>query len=272
MESQALMVLGTSPRSAKSVLTIALCRELSNRGHRVCPFKAVSVIQEGAAEGDAAVRGRGLYHQCQAARVSFESAMNPVIVRTGGSMTGDLVLRGELVARVSLLNEDSVLADTLSPALRNEVSALVRESYLSLQAQYDFILIEGGGSPVDLPPEDDITNIATARMARAPIVLSCKFSRGGGAAALVGTVDCLPPDVRELVVGFSFSDSQSERLVEHSVRLVEARLGIPYLGSIPRVPLWVDGIDSYELLARTARDTLDWKVIGLGDGLSKSEA
>ncbi len=261
-ESRAIMVLGTSPRSAKSVLTIALCRVLSNRGYKICPFKAVSVIQEGAAEGDAAVRGRGLYHQCQAARVLFEADMNPVVVRTGDLMAGDLFLGDDLVARVSLLNEDSVLIGALSPAARNDVSSRVRDSYLSLRERYDYIVIEGGGSPVDLPPEDDIPNILTARAARAPIILSCKFSRGGGAAALVGTVNCLPPEIRELVAGFSFSDAQSEEAIEHSVRLVEDRLGISYLGTIPRVPLWASGIDSYELLARTACDRLDWRVIG----------
>lgn len=258
------MVLGTSPRSAKSVLTIALCRALSNRGQRVCPFKAVSIIQESASEEDAAVRGRGLYHQCQAARVSFEAAMNPLVVRTSDSMTGDLLLRGEIVTRVSLLNEDSVLTSALSSTLRDDVSRSVRSSYLSLQERYDYMVIEGGGSPVDLPPEDDIPNILTARVARAPIILSCKFSRGGGAAALVGTAHCLPSEVRELVVGFSFSDAQSEKAIEHSVRLVEDRLGISYLGTIPRVPLWTSGIDSYELLARTACDRLDWKILGRG--------
>jgi adenosylcobyric acid synthase len=256
------MVLGTSPESAKSVLTIALCRALANAGRKVCPFKAISVSdpEPGAREGN---RGEALRRQCDAARMRFEEDMNPVAVVAISEGAGELYLGGEIVSSVRLLNRDAVLMSKLSVDLRARVLLHTREAYESLVRRFDFVVIEGAGSPVDLPAEHDVPNIMVARLFGGPIVLSCKFSRGGGAAALVGSVYCLPEDVRSLLVGFVFSDVQDEDEVMHSVRLVERHLSVPYLGAIPRIPLWSSGVDSYELLASTICHSLDLSALNL---------
>lgn len=260
--ARGLMVLGTSPESAKSVLTIALCRALANAGHMVCPFKAISVSnhEPGVRE---ATRGEALLRQCDAARTRFEDAMNPVAVVAKGESAGELYLGGEVVSTVRLLNRDSVLTSALSDELRSRVLHHTQGAYWSLVRRYDYIVIEGAGSPVDLPAEHDVPNIMVARLFGGPIVLSCKFSRGGGAAALIGSVYCLPEDVRLLVVGFVFSDVQNEDEVDHSVRLVGKHLSLPYLGSIPRIPLWSSGLDTYELLASTICSRLDLSALEL---------
>jgi cobyric acid synthase len=195
--------------------------------------------------------------------------MSPVVVHQVDESSGVLLLRGEEVAEVRLLNEDTVWTAALPRELRSRIARAVGDAYRSLQAELDFLVIEGAGSPVDLAAEDDIPNIMVARLAAAPIVFSCKFSRGGGAASLIGSVLCLPDDVRRLVVGFSFSDAQREEDLEYSVELVQARVGIPYAGTVPRVPLWDAGIDSYELLAQTAATRLDWRILRMEELLSR---
>jgi adenosylcobyric acid synthase len=259
---KAIMILGTSPKSAKSVLAIGLCRLFAILGLRVAPFKAVSVIRENSVGDPAAIRGGGLYHQCQAARIQFRELMNPVVIRMEDESSGVLLLRGEEITEIRLLNEDTACTGALPRDLRSRIVCAVHEAYCSLQEEFDFLVIEGAGSPVDLTPDEDIPNILVARMTAAPIVFSCKFSRGGGAASLVGSVRCLPEDVRKLVVGFSFSDVLSEDGLGHSVKLVQSHLAIPYIGTVPRVPLWSAGIDSYELLAETLRRRLDWRTLG----------
>lgn len=255
------MVLGTSPKSAKSVLTIGLCRLFARLKLRVAPFKAVSVVRKGNLEDHAAIRGGGLYHQCQAAQTALRESMNPVVIRMEDESSGVLLLRGEEVTRVRLLNEDTARTGSLPPDLHSRIVRAVRDAYRALREEFDFLVIEGAGSPVDLAADEDIPNILVARMAGAPIVFSSKFSRGGGAASLVGSIYCLPDDVRKLVVGFSFSDALSEDDLRHSVELVQSHLRLPYVGTVPRVPLWSPEVDSYELLAETVRRRLDWRAL-----------
>lgn len=261
MSAQAVLILGTSPKSAKSVLTMALCRALANRHLRVSPFKAMSVVQDGKETGP--LLAQGLAHQCRAARLPFATPMNPVVLQTREPLQGDLWIKGERVGSARLLNEDSVLTSDLSAEIMMSICETVREAYDALVGSFDFLVIEGAGSPVDLPAEDDVPNILVARLAEAPILFSCKFSRGGGAASLIGSISCLPGDVRSRVRGFTFSDVQDETTIRHSVALVERTTAIPYLGTVPRVPLWTDTVDTYELLADTIARTLDWNAIGL---------
>lgn len=261
MSVQAVLILGTSPKSAKSVLTMALCRALANLHLRVSPFKALSVVQSGKEAGSHLAQG--LAHQCRAARLPFATPMNPVVVQARESLQGDLWVKGERIGSVKLLNEDSVLTSELSVETKKTICKTVREAYDELLGSFDFLVIEGAGSPVDLPADDDVPNILVARLAQAPILFSCKFSRGGGAASLIGSISCLPEDVRSRVRGFTFSDVQDETTIRHSVSLVERAAGIPYLGTVPRVPLWTETIDTYELLADTIGRTLDWQAVGL---------
>lgn len=208
---------------------------------------------------------QGLAHQCRAARLPFETSMNPVVVQATEALKGDLWLKGERIGPVRLLNEDSVITSELSGETKRAIWETVREAYEKLIQSFDFLVIEGAGSPVDLPAEDDVPNILVARLAEAPILFSCKFSRGGGAASLIGSISCLPPDVRNRVRGFTFSDVQDEATIRYSVALVERNTDVPYLGTVPRVPLWTDSVDTYELLAETIYRKLDWQVAGFAE-------
>ncbi len=274
--TKTLMLMGAGPQSSKTAVGVALCRALSNAGVRVAPFKAISVVKERERSTDTRpLPGLGVIHQVLAARCPFEHAMNPVMVWQTGAISGDLYVNGKYLDPVKLANEDLVVPGSIQGAAKQRVRQAVGDAYRDLTARYDFVVIEGASCPADLPEEEDLPNVAVARMSRAPIVLSCQFSRGGGGAALIGTGLCLPPDVRSQLRGIVFSDVREEALAKYASGLVTSFLHVPLVGTIPRLSFCWSGLSesvanhqAYDLWAETVTRSLNMQVTGLDELLN----
>ncbi|MCD8166226.1 MAG: AAA family ATPase [Bacteroides sp.] len=108
-------------------------------------------------------------------------------------------------------------------------------SLRTLQEQYDWILIEGAGSPAEINRrEEDLANHFTASLAGAPVLLVSSMELGGAFAAVAGTLTLLPPAARASVKGFLFNKYDGPlSLLELGTRILEERYGIPFLGAIP---------------------------------------
>src|SRR5664279_3367283 len=89
-----LLVTGTSSDAGKSLIAAALCRVLVRRGVRVAPFKAQNMSNNSMVCRDGAEIGRAQYLQAQAARVTPESAMNPVLLKPGSDRRSFVVVNG----------------------------------------------------------------------------------------------------------------------------------------------------------------------------------
>jgi adenosylcobyric acid synthase len=232
------MVLGTGPASAKTCISLGLGRLLAESGVLVAPFKAIATLtlEEQRAGFDAAhMAAPGVFHHAGACRVDREPDMNPVVVVEIQPGLGELHLKGEPVARVEMLNRDAVRTDLLPAGVAERVTAAIDAAYASLKSRYRALVIEGAGSPLELAPQDDWANHRVARLSQAPSVLVARFSNGGSAAGLVGTLAGLAPDLAQRVVGFVLSDVTQPDHAGHTRHLVERLTGLKSLGAIPAV-------------------------------------
>lgn len=266
LASTSVMVMGTAPRAGKTILSLGLCRSLANHGMRVAPFKAICVIQPGYVKNnDHPFYAYGIIHHARAARVPFTTLMNPIAIYTTDFLAGELYIHGEPVQRVQLLNEDTLCTGSLSDEVRALLAKTIANSLCELRSNYDFLVIEGASSPSELSPAEDFPNIYVNTLTRASILLSASFSRGGSAAAIIGTGLTLPEHIRSLVRGFVLTDVRDGQSTLHARQLIERHLQLPFSGAIAHLPLW-DGAsytdeEAYQIIAQAVESGLNHELL-----------
>ena len=227
MTARAIMVLGTSSHVGKSLLTTALCRIFAQHGYRVAPFKSQNMSLNSAATIEDLEIGRAQALQAEAAGVAPSVHMNPILIKPTGSSSSQIVVRGVIWGRLSAADYHLRRVEELLP--------VVRESYNALAHQYDVIVLEGAGSPVEINlKQHDIANMRMAEMTAAQCLLVGDIDRGGVFAALLGTLDLLDPEERDRIRGFCINKFRGDTsLLEPGVRMIEERVGKPCLGVVP---------------------------------------
>ena len=227
MTARAIMVLGTSSHVGKSLVTAALCRIFAQQGHRVAPFKSQNMSLNSAATVEGLEIGRAQALQAEAAGVPPSVHMNPILIKPTGDSSSQIVLRGKIWGRVTAADYHLRRVEELLPA--------VRESYETLAAQYDVILIEGAGSPVEINlKRHDIVNMRMAEIAGAQCLLVGDIDRGGVFASLLGTMELLEPEERRRIRGFAINKFRGDLdLLKPGLQMIEQRIQKPCLGVLP---------------------------------------
>jgi len=236
-----LQVCGTGSDVGKSQLVAALCRVLVRRGVRVAPFKAQNMALNSFVTADGGEIGRAQAMQAAAARVPPEIAMNPILLKPSGDRTSQVIVRGRPIGTLSAVEYHERKPDLL---------ATVLEDLAALRRRFDVVLVEGAGSPTEINLLDhDIVNLRIARDAGLPAIVVGDIDRGGVFAALHGTVDLLPPDLRATVRGFVINKFRGDpALLGEGTAMLEARCGVPTLGVLPMLAdLALDAEDSMAL-------------------------
>jgi adenosylcobyric acid synthase len=221
------MVLGTSSHVGKSLLTAALCRIFARQGYRVAPFKSQNMSLNSAATVEGLEIGRAQALQAEAAGVAASVHMNPILLKPAGDMTSQVVVRGRIWGRLSASDYHQRRVEELMP--------VVRESYETLAAQYDVVVLEGAGSPAEINlKQHDIVNMRMAEMADATCLLVGDIDRGGVFASLLGTVELLDQEEQARIRGVVINKFRGDiSLLEPGIRMMEDRLGKPCLGVVP---------------------------------------
>ena len=226
---KALMVQGTSSGAGKSLLVTALCRIFSNLGYDVVPFKSQNMSLNSAPSIEGGEISRAQYLQAIACRKKPSVKFNPILLKPEGNMRSQVVFMGKPIGSVSA--RDYMLSR------KEEFFRKAMRVLDELKEKHDLVLIEGAGSPVEINLKDyDIANMRVAKHANARVILVTDIDRGGSFASIVGTMELLSKEERELVMGFVFNKFRGDAsLLKPGFEYLEKRYGKPTLGVIPYV-------------------------------------
>ena len=112
---------------------------------------------------------------------------------------------------------------------------MVSQSLDRLRAEFEFVVIEGAGSPAEINlREKDLVNMRVARHCGAPVLLAGDIDRGGVVASIVGTLELLEPEERRLVRATVINKFRGDlTLLTPGLAWLEERTGVPVAGVVP---------------------------------------
>lgn len=235
--AKAIMIQGTASNAGKSLIAAGLCRIFSQDGYRVAPFKAQNMALNSFITKEGLEMGRAQVTQAEAAGIEPSVLMNPILLKPTNDSSSQVIVNGEVMEMMSA-------ADYY--AHKKEFAKAVKASYDRLAADYDILVLEGAGSPAEINlKEKDIVNMYMAKLAKAPVLLAGDIDRGGVFASLVGTMELLEPEERDLVKAILINKFRGSRaILEPGLRQLERMVQKPVMGVIPYMSLDIDDEDS----------------------------
>lgn len=258
-----LMIQGTSSSVGKSVLAAAFCRIFYQEGYRVSPFKAQNMALNSFVTAAGGEMGRAQVVQAQAAGVDPDVRMNPILLKPSGPKGSQVVIMGVSQGNVTALRYHGEYQRLTWPYAKDALHGLLNE--------YEIVVIEGAGSPAEVNlKSNDIVNMRVAMEAKSPVLLVADIDRGGALASVVGTLELVEPEERDMIKGIIFNKFRGEiALLQPALDFIEERTGIPVVGVVPYFKIRIPDEDSVAINEAAERpsvstvDQLDIAVIRL---------
>ncbi|HPG29650.1 MAG TPA: cobyric acid synthase [bacterium] len=237
-KSKAIMFVGTGSDTGKSIITAAFCRILKRRGLKVAPFKAQNMaLNSYVCDGGYEI-GRAQAYQAFAAGIKPDSRMNPVLLKPSSDSMSQVIINGKPLDNFTASNYYK---------RRKIFRNASRAAFDSLSDEYDFIVIEGAGSPAEINlMKYDIVNMSMAEYAQADTYLIGDIDKGGVFASLKGTIDLLPEKHKKLLKGIIINKFRGDmNLLIPAFKMFRKYSKIPITGVLPYIHnLTVDEEDS----------------------------
>ncbi|WP_340120739.1 cobyric acid synthase [Methylobacter svalbardensis] len=235
-----LAVFGTSSDAGKTTLVMALCRIFADQGLKVAPFKAQNVSNNSAVTKEGREISRAQCLQAEAARVEPSYLFNPVLLKSHGNGSVQVIVNG-------LVYQNQSIA-----AYYTEIDNLkqqVKQAFSALKQDYDLIIAEGAGSPVELNLlNKDLSNTFVANSFNSKNILVADIERGGVFASIYGTLELMDPVMRSNLIGVVINKFRGDRrFFDEGEKIITERFGVPVLGVLPFKPLNIDMEDSQSL-------------------------
>ena len=242
----------------KSFLTAALCRIFMQDGLSCAPFKSQNMALNSFVTADGKEIGRAQAMQAEAARIPPSALMNPILLKPTTDMGSQVIVNGSVLGNMRAVDYFRQ---------KKKLMPHIVSSFNQLSSMYDIIVIEGAGSPVELNlKSDDIVNMGLAKQLNSPVLLIGDIDRGGVFAQLLGTLQLLEPDERNLVKGLVVNQFRGDRaLFDSGVEILRNRSKLPVVGVVPFIHCDVEDEDSLspKLRKSTADALIDIAVIKL---------
>jgi adenosylcobyric acid synthase len=227
MAAKSIMVQGTASHVGKSILVAALCRIFVQDGYRVAPFKSQNMALNSFVTKDGGEMGRAQVVQAEAAGIEPSVDMNPILLKPYGHASSQVIVLGRPIGNFSAQQYHNQYAPGSIE--------IINKALNRLYDAYDLVVIEGAGSPAEVNLQDnEIVNMFIARTANAPVILIADVDKGGALAAVVGTLELIPPEDRKRVAGIIINKFRGDlNLFKPAVDFLEQKTGKPVLGVVP---------------------------------------
>ncbi len=231
LSMQTLMVQGTTSDAGKSTLVAGLCRALANRQLNIAPFKPQNmalnsaVVAIGESDGVGEI-GRAQALQAIAAKVPAQVDFNPILLKPNSDTGAQVIVHGKAINNM----EAAAYQDYKKVAMD-----AVLDSYQRLSEQFQYLLVEGAGSPAEINLRaGDIANMGFAEAVDCPVIIIADIDKGGVFAHLVGTLALLSPTEQARVKGFVINRFRGDiSLLQSGLDWLEQETGQPVLGVLP---------------------------------------
>ncbi len=224
--SRVISIFGTSSDAGKSTITFILGKIFQEFGLKVAPFKAQNVSNNATVADDNSEIAYSQYFQALALKEKTSWQNNPILLKSGGKNLSYLVLRGKAIKKSSIKDYYKNL-DRLKP--------VVKEAMDGLLSEYDLVVAEGAGSPVELNLMDkDLSNLFIAKEYNSKIIIVADIEKGGVFASVYGVYHLLPKELQKRVAGVVINKFRGDlRLFDEGIRIIEEEFKIPVLGVLP---------------------------------------
>ncbi|MFZ7102597.1 MAG: cobyric acid synthase [Peptococcaceae bacterium] len=257
-----IMLQGTSSNVGKSVLTAALCRILLQEGLKVAPFKAQNMALNSYVTSSGGEMGRAQVVQAEACKIAPDVLMNPILLKPTQPASSQVIVLGKPIGNLSAVDYHRKFKET--------AWKVICASLEELKNNYEVLVIEGAGSPAEVNLKaNDIVNMRVARELNSPVLLVADIDRGGALASIVGTLELLEDEERDLIKGIIINKFRGDiDLLTPAIEFLEHKTHKPVLGVIPyftefRIPEEDSvAIENFNT-AYTGNEKLDIAVINL---------
>ena len=235
---KSLMIQGTSSGSGKTTLVTALCRIFADKGFSVAPFKSQNMSNYAYKTKDFEI-SRAQAIQAIAARCEITSDLNPILLKPLGNYYSNVYLNGKMFKKMHA-------TEYYQKFVKTQGLNIAIKSFKSLQKNYDFIILEGAGSPTEINLEkSDIANMKMAEISNSSVLLITDIDRGGSFASIVGTMSLLDKRHQKLIKGFVINKFRGDiNILKPGFKKIKEITKRSVLGTIPMIDLDMPEEDS----------------------------
>ncbi|MCQ2079487.1 MAG: cobyric acid synthase [archaeon] len=237
---KAVMVVGATSDAGKSMTVAALGRIMLRRGYLCAPFKSqnMSLNSRVTSKGHEIAMVQMLQAQAMGLTIP-DFHMNPILLKPKGNTMSQVVVEGK------------PFGDYDVPGYYNDFVPgpgrdIVRRNIEFLKNRFDYVIMEGAGSPAEINIYDrDIANMRAAEIADADCILVVNVEWGGAFAYAIGTVELLPTEDRARIKGIILNNVRGDpEKMRSGAEELERRCGIPVIGIVPHVDVQLPQEDS----------------------------
>lgn len=234
---KSIMIQGTMSSAGKSLLVAGLCRIMKQDGKKVAPFKSQNMALNSFITKEGLEMGRAQVMQAEAAGVEPSVYMNPILLKPTNETGSQVIVNGEVLQNMSARNYF---------AYKKQLIPDIEKAFHKLEEEYDIVVIEGAGSPVEINlKKDDIVNFGMAKIAKAPVLIVGDIDRGGVFAQLCGTMMLLEPDEKDMVKGLIINKFRGDKtILDPGITMLEDLCQKPVIATVPYMDVHLEDEDS----------------------------